>query len=357
MLVNAADMLKKAEAGKYALGAFNTNNLEWTLAILQAAEEAKSPLILQCTAGAAKWMGGFKVCADMVKAAVEATGVTVPVALHLDHGSYEDCFKCIEAGFTSIMYDGSHEETFQLNLDRTKELVELAHSKGMSIEAEVGGIGGTEDGVTSNGELADPAECKQIADLGVDFLACGIGNIHGVYPADWAGLSFERLGEIKAQTGDLPLVLHGGTGIPEDQIMDLATNECNTTPCMMPYVTTFFMPRAEGDRPKVVPDGSVNLAFVGQFADTPRDTVFTTEYSIRTGMEAVYTLCNVDRGVPEVWGSVYDVRDLLYATSKLLDGKKPAEFLLPSIMPLLGLLKEPLTNNVVVDLLKKYGIV
>ena len=218
MLVNAAEMLKKAEAGHYALGAFNTNNLEWTLAILQAAEEAKSPLILQCTAGAAKWMGGFKVCADMVKAAVEATGVTVPVALHLDHGSYEDCFKCVEAGFTSIMYDGSHEETFQINLDRTKELVELAHSKGMSIEAEVGGIGGTEDGVTSNGELADPAECKLIADLGVDFLACGIGNIHGVYPADWAGLSFERLGDIKAQTGDLPLVLHGGTGIPEDQI-------------------------------------------------------------------------------------------------------------------------------------------
>ena len=176
MLVNAADMLKKAEAGKYALGAFNTNNLEWTLAILQAAEEAKSPLILQCTAGAAKWMGGFKVCADMVKAAVEATGVTVPVALHLDHGSYEDCFKCIEAGFTSIMYDGSHEETFQLNLDRTKELVELAHSKGMSIEAEVGGIGGTEDGVTSNGELAAPAEGQQRADLGVGFLACGLGD-------------------------------------------------------------------------------------------------------------------------------------------------------------------------------------
>lgn len=218
MLVNAADMLKKAEAGKYALGAFNTNNLEWTLAILQAAEEAKSPLILQCTAGAAKWMGGFKVCADMVKAAVEATGVTVPVALHLDHGSYEDCFKCIEAGFTSIMYDGSHEETFQLNLDRTKELVELAHSKGMSIEAEVGGIGGTEDGVTSNGELADPAECKQIADLGVDFLACGIGNIHGLYPADWKGLSFDQLAAIKAKTGDLPLVLHGGTGIPVEQV-------------------------------------------------------------------------------------------------------------------------------------------
>ena len=218
MLVNAADMLKKAEAGHYALGAFNTNNLEWTLALLQAAEEAKSPLIIQCTAGAAKWMGGFKVCADMVKAAVEATGVTVPVALHLDHGSYEDCFKSIDAGFTSIMYDGSHEETFQLNLDRTKELVELAHSKGISIEAEVGGIGGTEDGVTSNGELADPNECKQIAELGVDFLACGIGNIHGVYPEDWAGLSFERLSEIKAEVGDLPLVLHGGSGIPEDQI-------------------------------------------------------------------------------------------------------------------------------------------
>ena len=218
MLVNAADMLKKAEAGKYALGAFNTNNLEWTLAILQAAEEAKSPLILQCTAGAAKWMGGFKVCADMVKAAVEATGVTVPVALHLDHGSYEDCFKCIEAGFTSIMYDGSHEETFQLNLDRTKELVELAHSKGMSIEAEVGGIGGTEDGVTSNGELADPAECKQIADLGVDFLACGIGNIHGVYPADWAGLSFERLGYFGVYGVVVHRVRRGGAGIPEDQI-------------------------------------------------------------------------------------------------------------------------------------------
>ena len=223
MLVNAAQMLKDAEAGHYALGAFNTNNLEWTLAILQAAEEAKSPLILQCTAGAAKWMGGFKVCADMVKAAVEATGVTVPVALHLDHGSYEDCFKCIEAGFTSIMYDGSHEETFQLNLDRTKELVELAHSKGMSIEAEVGGIGGTEDGVTSNGELADPAECKQIADLGVDFLACGIGNIHGVYPENWQGLNFDVLAKIQEKTGTMPLVLHGGTGIPAEMVKKAIT--------------------------------------------------------------------------------------------------------------------------------------
>ena len=218
MLVNAAQMLKDAEAGHYALGAFNTNNLEWTLAILQAAEEAKSPLIIQCSAGAAKWMGGFKVCADMVKAAVEATGVTVPVALHLDHGTYENCLECIEAGFTSVMYDGSHEETFQINLDRTAEIVKIAHEKGISVEAEVGGIGGVEDGVASNGELADPAECKQIADLGVDFLACGIGNIHGVYPEDWAGLSFDRLGEIKALTGDLPLVLHGGTGIPVEQV-------------------------------------------------------------------------------------------------------------------------------------------
>ncbi|WP_085830654.1 class II fructose-1,6-bisphosphate aldolase [Collinsella vaginalis] len=218
MLVNAADMLKQAEAGKYALGAFNTNNLEWTLAIFQAAEEAKSPLIIQCTAGAAKWMGGFKVCADMVKAAAEATGLSVPVALHLDHGNFEDCHTAIEAGFTSVMYDGSHEETFDLNLERTAEIVKLAHAKGISVEAEVGGIGGTEDGVTSNGELADPEQCRQIAELGVDFLACGIGNIHGVYPEDWAGLSFERLGEIKALTGDLPLVLHGGSGIPVDQI-------------------------------------------------------------------------------------------------------------------------------------------
>lgn len=218
MLVNAADMLKQAEAGHYGLGAFNTNNLEWTLAILQAAEEAKSPLIMQCTAGAAKWMGSFKVCADMVKASMDALGTTVPVALHLDHGTYEDCFKAMDAGFTSIMYDGSHEADFQTNIDHTKELVEIAHSKGISIEAEVGGIGGTEDGVTSSGELADPAQCKQIADLGIDFLACGIGNIHGLYPADWKGLSFERLGEIKAQTGSLPLVLHGGTGIPADQI-------------------------------------------------------------------------------------------------------------------------------------------
>ena len=218
MLVNATHMLQSAEKGHYGLGAFNTNNIEWTYGILTAAEELQSPLIIQCTAGAAKWMTSFKLCHDVVVDMMDTLNITVPVCLHLDHGSYEDCFKAIEAGFSSIMYDGSHEKDFETNLEHTAELVKLAHSKGLSIEAEVGGIGGTEDGVTSAGELADPDQCKQIADLGVDFLACGIGNIHGVYPADWAGLSFERLGEIKAQTGDLPLVLHGGTGIPEDQI-------------------------------------------------------------------------------------------------------------------------------------------
>ena len=207
MLVNATAMLQAAEKGHYAVGAFNTNNLEWASSILDAAEELQSPVIIQCTSGAAKWQTSYKVVADIVKQLVEDKGITVPVALHLDHGTYEDVFKCIEAGFTSVMYDGSHEETF-----------DLAHAKGISVEAEVGGIGGVEDGVASNGELADPQQCKAIADLGVDFLACGIGNIHGIYPENWAGLSFERLGEIKALTGDLPLVLHGGTGIPVDQI-------------------------------------------------------------------------------------------------------------------------------------------
>ena len=218
MLVNAATMLQHAEKGHYGIGAFNTNNLEWATAILDAAEETQSPVIIQCTSGAAKWQTSFKVVADMVRQLVEDKNITVPVALHLDHGSYEACFQCIEAGFTSVMYDGSHEADFQTNIDRTAEIVKLAHSKGISVEAEVGGIGGTEDGVTSAGELADPEQCKAIADLGVDFLACGIGNIHGIYPADWQGLSFERLGEIKALTGDLPLVLHGGSGIPLDQV-------------------------------------------------------------------------------------------------------------------------------------------
>ena len=199
MLVNASDMLKNAEAGHYALGAFNTNNLEWTLAILQAAEEAKSPLIMQCTGGAAKWMGSYKVCADMVKACVEALDITVPVALHLDHGSYEDCFKAMDAGFTSIMYDGSHEADFQTNLDRTKELVDLAHSRGLSIEAEVGGIGGTEDGVTSSGELADPEQCKQIADLGVDFRPSGcLCQGHSRVCRGWQGSAGQGLRSAQA---------------------------------------------------------------------------------------------------------------------------------------------------------------
>ncbi|WP_058270117.1 class II fructose-1,6-bisphosphate aldolase [Olsenella massiliensis] len=218
MLVNACTMLRNAEKGHYGLGAFNTNNLEWASAILDAAEELQSPLIIQCTGGAAKWQTSFRVVADIVKNLVEDKDITVPVALHLDHGSYEQVFQCIKAGFTSVMYDGSHEADFETNLKRTEEVVKAAHAKGISVEAEVGGIGGTEDGVTSSGELADPQECKRIADLGVDFLACGIGNIHGIYPENWAGLSFDRLAQIKALTGDLPLVLHGGTGIPVDQV-------------------------------------------------------------------------------------------------------------------------------------------
>ena len=217
MLVSATAMLQSAQKGHYGLGAFNTNNLEWATSILDAAEELQSPVIIQCTGGAAKWQTSYKVVADIVRDLVEIKNISVPVALHLDHGTFEDVFKCIDAGFTSVMYDGSHEKDFQTNLNRTAEVVKAAHSKGISVEAEVGGIGGTEDGVTSRGELADPEQCKQIADLGVDFLACGIGNIHGIYPDNWEGLSFERLAQIKAKTGDLPLVLHGGSGIPVDQ--------------------------------------------------------------------------------------------------------------------------------------------
>lgn len=218
MLVSATAMLQSAQKGHYGLGAFNTNNLEWATSILDAAEELQSPVIIQCTGGAAKWQTSYKVVADIVRDLVEIKNISVPVALHLDHGTFEDVFKCIDAGFTSVMYDGSHEKDFQTNLSHTAEVIKAAHSKGISVEAEVGGIGGTEDGVTSQGELADPEQCKQIADLGVDFLACGIGNIHGIYPDNWEGLSFERLAEIKAKTGDLPLVLHGGSGIPVDQV-------------------------------------------------------------------------------------------------------------------------------------------
>ena len=217
MLVSAKEMLEKAKAGHYAVGQFNINNLEWTKSILLTAQELKSPVILGVSEGAGKYMTGFKTVAAMVKAMDEELGITVPVALHLDHGTYEGCYKCIKAGFTSIMFDGSHYP-IEENVAKTTELVNIAHAMGMSIEAEVGAIGGEEDGVVGTGECADPAECKMIADLGVDMLAPGIRNIHGKYPANWAGLSFETLDAIQQKTGDMPLVLHGGTGIPADMI-------------------------------------------------------------------------------------------------------------------------------------------
>lgn len=218
MLVNAKNMLDAAEAGHYAVGAFNTNDLEWCKSILQAAQETNSPVIVQCSMSAAAYQTGYKTVSDLVHSVYNAMDITVPVALHLDHGTYEACLACIDAGFTSVMYDGSHEDSFETNLSKTKELVKICHNKGVSIEAEVGSIGGTEDGVTGTGECADPEECATIAETGVDFLAAGIGNIHGLYPANWEGLRFDVLEAIKAKTGDLPLVLHGGTGIPDDQI-------------------------------------------------------------------------------------------------------------------------------------------
>ncbi len=217
MLVSAKEMLDKAKAGHYAVGQFNINNLEWTKAVLTTAQELNSPVILGVSEGAGKYMTGYKTVAGMVKAMMEELNITVPVALHLDHGSYEGCLKCIEAGFSSIMFDGSHYPIDE-NVAKTTELVKMAHDKGMSIEAEVGSIGGEEDGVVGMGECADPKECKAVADLGVDMLAAGIGNIHGKYPENWAGLSFETLDAIQQLTGEMPLVLHGGTGIPEDMI-------------------------------------------------------------------------------------------------------------------------------------------
>ena len=217
MLVTAEDMLKKAVAGKYAVGQFNINNLEWTKAVLLTAQELNSPVILGVSEGAGKYMAGFETVAAMVKAMDESLGITVPVALHLDHGTYEGCYKCIKAGFTSIMFDGSHYP-IEENVAKTKELVSVTRAMGMSLEAEVGSIGGEEDGVIGMGECADPNECKSVADLGVTMLAAGIGNIHGKYPANSQGLSFETLAAIKELTGEKPLVLHGGTGIPADMI-------------------------------------------------------------------------------------------------------------------------------------------
>ena len=216
-LVSAQEMLEKARDGKYAVGQFNINNLEWTKSILQTAQELNSPVILGVSEGAGKYMTGFKTVTAMVKAMIEEMNITVPVALHLDHGSYEGCYKCIEAGFSSIMFDGSHFPIDE-NIAKTKELVKVCAEKGLSLEAEVGSIGGEEDGVIGQGECADPDECKKIADLGVDILAAGIGNIHGKYPANWTGLRFDVLEAIKKKTGDMPLVLHGGTGIPTDMI-------------------------------------------------------------------------------------------------------------------------------------------
>ena len=217
MLVSAKEMLTKAREGKYAVGQFNINNLEWSKAILLTAQEMNSPVILGVSEGAGKYMGGFKVVSGMVNGLLEELNITVPVALHLDHGTYDGCYKCIEAGFSSIMFDGSHYPIAE-NVEKTKELVSICNEKGMSLEAEVGSIGGEEDGVVGMGECADPNECKAIADLGVTMLAAGIGNIHGKYPDNWPGLSFETLAAVKEKVGDMPLVLHGGTGIPEDMI-------------------------------------------------------------------------------------------------------------------------------------------
>lgn len=217
MLVSAKEMLTKAKAGKYAVGQFNINNLEWTKAVLLTAQEMNSPVILGVSEGAGKYMAGYKTIVGMVNGMLEELNITVPVALHLDHGSYEGCYKCIEAGFSSVMFDGSHYP-IEENVAKTKELVRVCAEKGLSLEAEVGSIGGEEDGVVGAGECADPSECKMIADLGVTMLAAGIGNIHGKYPENWAGLSFETLDAIQQKTGDMPLVLHGGTGIPSDMI-------------------------------------------------------------------------------------------------------------------------------------------
>lgn len=219
MLVSAAEMLKKAKAGGYAVGQFNINNLEWTKAVLLTAKELKSPVILGVSEGAGKYMGGYKTVVGMVKGMIEDLAIDVPVAIHLDHGSYDGCYQCLEAGFSSIMFDGSHFPIDE-NVAKTTEIVAAAHKLGVSVEAEVGSIGGEEDGVVGNGEIADPNECKKIADLGIDFLAAGIGNIHGKYPDNWKGLDFNALAAIQALTGEMPLVLHGGTGIPVEMIKE-----------------------------------------------------------------------------------------------------------------------------------------
>ena len=238
MLVSAKDMLQKAREGKYAVGQFNINNLEWTKAILLTAQENNSPVILGVSEGAGKYMGGYKTVVGMVNGLIEELNITVPVALHLDHGSYDGAKKVIEAGFSSVMFDGSHY-SIEENVAKTKEIIEIANAKGISVEAEVGSIGGEEDGVVGSGEVADPNECKLIADLGVDMLAAGIGNIHGKYPANWTGLNFEALAAINDATAGMPLVLHGGTGIPADMIQkakSLGVSKINVnTECQLAF--------------------------------------------------------------------------------------------------------------------------
>ena len=237
-LVNAKEMLTKAKAGHYAVGQFNINNLEWTKSILLTAQEMNSPVILGVSEGAGKYMCGYKTIVGMVEGMIEGLGITVPVALHLDHGSHEGAMACIEAGFSSIMFDGSHYPIDE-NIAKTKELVAICEEKGLSIEAEVGSIGGEEDGVVGAGECADPKECKMIADLGVTMLAAGIGNIHGKYPENWAGLSFDTLAAVQEETGTMPLVLHGGTGIPADMIkkaISLGVSKINVnTECQLAF--------------------------------------------------------------------------------------------------------------------------
>lgn len=238
MLVSTKEMLAKAKAGHYAVAQININNLEWTKAVLEVAQELNSPVILGVSEGAGKYMGGYKTIVGMVNGMLEELNITVPVCLHLDHGGYDACIKCIEAGFSSVMYDGSHEE-IEKNIELTKEIVALAHKNNVTVEAEVGAIGGEEDGKVAMGECADPQECKRIADTGIDLLAAGIGNIHGKYPENWAGLSFETLDAIQQLTGEMPLVLHGGTGIPGDMIkkaIDLGVSKINVnTECQIAF--------------------------------------------------------------------------------------------------------------------------
>lgn len=273
MLVNATRMLRLARDGHYAVGQFNINNLEWTKAILTTAQELNSPVILGVSEGAAKYMTGFKTVASLVRAMDESLGITVPVVLHLDHGTYEGAKACIAAGFTSIMFDGSHF-AFDENVAKTKELVAMAHDFGLSIEAEVGAIGGTEDGVTADGEIADPEECAKIAGLGVDFLAAGIGNIHGIYPADWKGLHFDALERIHERTDHIPLVLHGGTGIPDEQIKKAIYNGVSkvnvNTDCQLVFAAA-----------------TVDYCVAGKAAPDPDKKGFDPRKLLKPGYEAI----------------------------------------------------------------------